>query len=383
MTQERTSCTFTTMEIEPDLLRIRAEGIGAKLDNASSVLLYRGYTPLGQEISQGVLLSIPRTGYSPRYASFQVTLKCHLDCPECNVKNMRNKQRIPDLTTEEAYKVEDRLSQVGIQWVDITGGEPLLREDLLKIIEHSRELGMKTTINTNGGIALEDLDKEKARWRNLAEVGLKGATFSFNGTGEKNDSRVIELAAYLVHPLHIYSGVRTVVTKDNLKYVRNIGEACMSNDVFYEAVPAIALGGEISANPSDNFHPLDEEGRNEYIEIMRSLRGVRGPFANLLHVGEDYLKKVVAPVEEWKCKDPARYLIFVNAQGELAVCNDKPLVDKTYSLIGEENPLLKKDFYKAVKAEATKCNGCRWLCNWRSQQRQALNRFYITAAAFT
>lgn len=371
------------MEIEPDLLRIRAEGIGAKLDNASSALLYRGYTPLGQEISQGVLLSIPRMGYSPRYASFQVTLNCHLDCSGCNVKSVRNKRRIPELTTEEIFKVEDRLSQAGTQWVDITGGEPLSREDLLYIIAHASELGMLTTINTNGGVDQGNLDKEKLDWRQRADAGLKGATFAFDGIGQKNDSRVIELAAYLVHTTHIIGGVRTVVTKDNLKYVRNIGEACMSNDVFYEAVPAVALGGEISALPNKNFHPLDEEGRNEYIEIMHSLRGVRGPFANLLHVEEDYLKKVVAPVEEWKCKDPGKYLIFVNAQGELAVCNDKPLKDKTYSLLGKENPLLKKDFYETVKKEAQECRGCRWLCNWRSQQRQTLNRFYITAAAFT
>lgn len=371
------------MEIEPDILRERAEGIGANLDNASLVLLYRGYAPLKQEISQGIKLSMPRRGYHPRYASFQVTPFCNFDCAGCNVKAIRDSRQTTQLTTEETFKVEDKLGKAGIQWLDLTGGEPFLREDLPLIIAYSHKLGMKTTLNTNGGIRQDDLDKEKLYWRKLAEAGLFGATFSYDGLGEKTDPRVIELAAFLVNTLHIFAQVRTVVTRDNLRFIKNIGKVCMNNNVFYEAVPAVALGGEISASPNNAFHPLDAEGRNEYREIIRSLRGERGPFAEYLHVEEDYLKEVVAPAAEWHCKDPAKYLIVVNSQGNLAVCVDKPLQGEVYSLIGEGNPLLEKNFYEAVKRESKECQGCRWLCNWRSERRQTFDRFNITAAAVT
>jgi|GEM_PF-3153158 MoaA/NifB/PqqE/SkfB family radical SAM enzyme len=368
------------MEIEPEILEKRVAGIGAK-DQGSSVLLYRGYKPLAQEISQSIELSLPRHGYAPRLASFQITPFCNFDCSGCNVKEGRDRIQSTQMTTAEVFRVIEKLSEAKIQWLDLTGGEPLLRKDLPRITAYSNKLGMMTTLNTNGGIRQESLDKEKMYWRELAEAGLFGATFSYDGIGEKTDSRVIELAAFLVNTLHIYGSVRTVVTKDNLRYVKNIGEACMSNNVFYEAVPAISLGGEISASPNDNFHPLEAEERNEYMEIVRSLREIRGPFANFLHVEESYLEEVVAPVNEWHCKDPAKYLLFVNYQGDLAVCNDKSLQGKTYSLKGEENPLLEKEFYKAVKESSKECRGCRWLCNWRSERRQTFNRFNITAAA--
>lgn len=338
---------------------------------------------LNEEISQSFTLALPRRGYHPRYASFQITPFCNFACAGCNVKEIRDSRQAKQLTTEEALKVEDNLSKAGIQWLDLTGGEPLLREDLPLIIAYSHQLGMKTTLNTNGGIRKDDLDKEKLYWRKLADAGLFGATFSYDGTGEKTDSRFIELAAFLVNTLHIFGGVRTVVTKDNLGFVKNIGIACMSSNVFYEPVPAVARGGEISASPNDNFHPLDADGRKEYMEIVCNLRGVRGPFANFLHVEEDYLKEVVAPDTEWRCKNPAKYLIFVNSQGNLAVCNDRPLQGKSYSLIGEENPLLEKEFYKTVREESKECGGCRWLCNWRSEKRQRFDRFKITAAAMT
>lgn len=371
------------METEQNILRIRAEGIGANLKNASSVLLYRGYTPFGQELSQGIALAMPRRGYSPRYASFEVTSFCNFDCFGCNVKEVRTSRQMPQLTTGEAKAVLYKLSESGTQWVDFTGGEPLWRKDLPLLIAYSNELGMKTTLNTNGGIAQDNLDQEKLYWRELAEADLFGATFSYDGIGEKTDSRVIELAAFLVNTLHMYGGVRTVVTKDNLKFIKNIGEACMSNNVFYEPVPAVALGGEISALPNDGFHPLNADGRDKYIEIVNSLRRVRGPFADFLHIEEAYLKEVVVPATEWHCKNPAKYLIFVNAQGNLAVCNDKSLRGKVYSLIGEDNPLLEKEFYEAVKKESSECEGCRWLCNWRSERRRTVDRFNITAAAMT
>lgn len=378
-----TNSTFTAMEIEPEILQQRADGIGARKNRNSPVLLYRGYRPFGQELSQGIALAMPRRGYSPRYASFQVTPFCNFDCFGCNAKEVRISRQMPQLTTVEAKTVLYKLSESGTQWVDFTGGEPLLRKDLLLLVAYSSELGIRTTINTNGGIAQDNLDQEKLYWRELAEAGLFGATFSYDGIGKKTDSRVLELAAFLVNTLHIYGGVRTVVTKDNLKFVKNIGEACMSNNAFYEPVPAVALGGEISALPNDCFHPLDADGRDEYIEIINSLRRVRGPFADFLHVEEAYLKEVVAPTTEWHCKNPAKYLIFVNAQGNLAVCNDKSLQGKVYSLIGEDNPLLEKEFYEAVKKGSKECGGCRWLCNWRSERRQTLDRFNITAAAMT
>jgi len=370
------------MEIEPDILKIRAAGIGAK-DGGSPVLLYRGHTPLGEEISQGIKMLIPRSGYSPRYASLQVTPFCNFDCAGCNVKNLRDSRQRPEMTTEEIFKVEDRLKEVGIQWLDLSGGEPLLRGDLPQIIAHAYELGIRVTLNTNGRIRQDSLDEEKLYWRKLAEAGLSGATFSYDGLGEKTDSRVIELAAFLVNTLHRYAGVRTVVTQDNLKFVENIGTACMENNVVYEPGLAVALGGEISALPNGSFHPLDAEGRNEYIEIIRRLRRVRGPFANLLRVEEAYLKKVVAPAAEWHCKNPAKYLLFVNAYGELAVCNDKSLQEQVYSLLEEKSPLLEKDFYEAAKRESKKCPGCRWLCNWRAERRQTLDRFNLTVGAFT
>lgn len=372
------------MEIDRDILRKRADGIGATANRDSSVLFYRGFTPISEEVGTAFKSKIPRIGNYPRYASLQVTLDCNLACFGCNIKKIREVQRGREMNLEEIYLVEDRLSERGVQWIDLTGGDPLRRQDLTQIIAHSRELGMNTTLNTNGRVSKDNIKKEQLKWRERAEAGLKAAILSYDGTGMKTDAQVIEMAAFILNTLHVYSAIRTVVTQDNLDKVYNIGEACMSNNVFFEPVPAVALGGEISALPNKNFHPLDAKGRNEYINIIRKLRRVRRPFANFLRIEKDYLKEVVKPDSEWHCTEPARYLLFVNAYGELQVCNDRILQGETYSLLGDTNPLAGNDFYKTVKMQAKECGGCRWLCNWRSQRWQAIETSVaITAAAFS
>lgn len=345
---------------------------------------YLPYRPLGQEILEGLKLASFRRGYSPRVASFKVIDQCNFDCPHCNANKVRGSR----LSIGGIFNVLKNLKKAGIQTVDLTGGEPTLRQDLPQIITHSSELGLWTTLNTNGGIEKSE-EEEQDGWRRLAQIGLRGVHFSYDGMPPKNDPRVIGLAHYLLETLHIYGGVRTVVTRDNLDIVYNIGELCMSNSIFFQAVPAVALGGESSASPHD-FHLLDAAGWKEFVNINRKLAKIRGPFARFLRMSNDYLKKLADssnPNTAWHCKKPSSHWISVDAQGNARVCNDIAL-PRVYSLTGEENPLLTKEFHKVVTEASEKCGGCSWLCHWEGNRRQSARikddwRYFVTTASLT
>lgn len=346
----------------------------------------RPFTPLREEFIRLWTLGYPRYGRFPRLASEKVTDKCNFNCSHCSA----NKICGFDMTTAEIYNVQRNLSRLGIQRLDATGGEPLLRKDLPKIISNANELGMLVTLNTNGGIKKDKLMDEYADWYDLAEAGLFGAYFSYDGIGQKTDSRVIHLAGFLVNTLHIFGGVRTVVTQDNLDKVYNIGRRCMLNNVFFQAVPAVGLDGTSSAS-SEDFHPLDAAGKQEFIGIIHELSKVRGPMANFLHVPNAYLRQVVDspnPDSAWHCKRPSAHWIFVDAQGNPRVCNDRALPGaERFSLKGEEYPFT-KEFHKAVERESKRCGGCSWLCNWEGNRKQSLRggtdlRFFITINSLT
>ena len=340
----------------------------------------RPFTPLHEEIQRGLRLVAPRFGQSPRLAFFKVNEACQMDCPYCHANIVRG----PMLPTKKVLNVLDNLAEAGIQMVDLTGGEPTFRPDLPDIVSHSKKLGILTTLSTNGGME----NRGYAYWYELAEAGLFGVNFSFDGVGEKSDPRAIHLAAFLVNTLHVYAGIRMVVTADNLDKIYPVGEQCMNLNIFFQAVPAIALDGETSA-PESDFRPLDAQGRREYVGAIRRLRRVRGPFGNFLRIPEGYLKEVVLSDDptSWYCTNPSSHWIAVDARGRVRVCNDVPL-SKEYDLTTDQNPLLSKEFHKDVKRESEKCAGCSWFCHWESnrpQHQRVLDeaRFAITVAAVT
>lgn len=345
---------------------------------------YLPYRPLNQEILEVLDLVSFRHGYSPRVCSFKIIEQCNFDCSHCDANKVFGRR----LSLGKILNVLNNLKQAGIQTVDLTGGEPTLRKDLIQIVAYASKLGLRPTLNTNGGIEKSG-EEEEDYWKKMAEAGLQGVHFSYDGMYPKNDPRVIARAHYLLETLHIYGGVRTVVTQDNLDKVYNIGELCLLNSIFFQPVPAVALGGESSASSGD-FHPLDKTGWKEFVKINQRLAAVRGPFAKFLRMPSDYLKDVASapnPNTAWHCKDPSAHWISVDAHGNVRVCNDVALLGE-YSLTGEENPLLAREFHKAVTKASEECGGCSWLCHWIGNRKQVSRtkdewRFYVTAASLT
>lgn len=321
----------------------------------------RGFTPLKRELEEALRLAIPRFGRSPRVAFVKLTDRCQMDCSYCDANEIRG----GSIDTQEVFNVLGNLAEAGIQMVDLSGGEPTLREDLQQIIARSKELSMITTLSTNGGI-----DKDYAYWHKLAEAGLFGANFSYDGIGQKDDPKIIHLAAFLTNTLHIFGGVRMVVWKENLPFVKEIGGMCVLNNIFFQAVPAVAIAGETSASASD-FTPLDYEGRLRLVEQIELVSQARGPFANFLRVPKSYYKQVVASPDpnSWHCKHPGSHWVSVDAQGKARICNERPLRD-SYSLTTEENPLLSRNFQQEVDKESKACSGCSWYCHWDGNRGQ-------------
>jgi MoaA/NifB/PqqE/SkfB family radical SAM enzyme len=88
--------------------------------------------------------------------SYYVTHRCNLNCRYCcDGDGKRFKEEpIPELPTADAKRLLSILRRSG-DTLDVTGGEPLVREDLEDILGHARSVGFRTILNTKG-IGLED-----------------------------------------------------------------------------------------------------------------------------------------------------------------------------------------------------------------------------------
>ncbi|MFA6093481.1 MAG: radical SAM protein [Elusimicrobiota bacterium] len=87
----------------------------------------------------------------PLLFSYYATHRCNLGCAYCSDGHgIRFKEDpIPELGTKDAKRLITLLSRC-CDTLDITGGEPLLRNDLETLLEHARSAGMRTILNTKG-----------------------------------------------------------------------------------------------------------------------------------------------------------------------------------------------------------------------------------------
>jgi radical SAM protein with 4Fe4S-binding SPASM domain len=90
---------------------------------------------------------------APHSVVWDSTRKCNLDCIHCAARDKYDRE----LTTPEAKTLIDTLSDMDVSTIQVTGGEPLMRKDLLEILSYASEKGLKTCLATNGYLVDEKM----------------------------------------------------------------------------------------------------------------------------------------------------------------------------------------------------------------------------------
>jgi len=107
----------------------------------------------------------------PEWLIWIVTGACNLRCPYCYAERYQVEK---PLSTREALSLLDEAAELGIEHVNLTGGEPLLRRDIFKIIEAARNHGIETSIFTNMTLMTEDTAAWLARLEAFLYTSLDG-----------------------------------------------------------------------------------------------------------------------------------------------------------------------------------------------------------------
>lgn len=117
---------------------------------------------------------------------WSITGACNLKCRHCFMSAPHAKHGAP--SHEEIIRIADQLAECGVFTAGLTGGEPLIREDFLEIIDalKEREIGI-STIFTNGWLVDEKLLDELDR-RNVHPA----FQLSFDGIGYHDFLRGVE-----------------------------------------------------------------------------------------------------------------------------------------------------------------------------------------------
>ena len=110
------------------------------------------------------------------YLRISVTDRCNLRCvycmPEEGIDSLPHSEI---LTYEEILRVVGAALPLGIENIKITGGEPLVRKNIVELIRRIKDLeGIKTVTMTTNGLRFGELGDE------LVKAGLDGVNFSLD-----------------------------------------------------------------------------------------------------------------------------------------------------------------------------------------------------------
>lgn len=110
---------------------------------------------------------------SPGIISWNMTLRCPLNCPHCYVGAGEDEAE-GVLSTREALSVLDQIRATGTPVVVLSGGEPLMRDDLCTVARYGTEIGLRMVLGTSGYF----LDRRMAA--RLREAGVRAAAVSLD-----------------------------------------------------------------------------------------------------------------------------------------------------------------------------------------------------------
>lgn len=111
---------------------------------------------------------------------WNMTRRCNLKCVHCYAKAV-DPNGTDEISTAQGKAIIDDLAAYGAPVMLFSGGEPLVRKDLVELASHATAKGMRAVISTNGTL----ITREKAK--ELKSVGLSYVGISLDGGEEVHD----------------------------------------------------------------------------------------------------------------------------------------------------------------------------------------------------
>ncbi len=119
---------------------------------------------------------------APICLTWELTYACNLACIHCLSSSGRRDPN--ELSTAEALALIDEMAELKIFYVNVGGGEPLVRQDFFELLDHAVDRGVGVKFSTNG----TRLDKVRAK--RLAETEYVDVQISVDGADAATNDAV-------------------------------------------------------------------------------------------------------------------------------------------------------------------------------------------------
>lgn len=268
----------------------------------------------------------------PILTIFDVTKLCNQRCPMCNIWKTKSE----DMSLLQIDNRVAELEKFGVGYVFLQGGDPLIRKDIVEIIDIFIKHGIRPTVITNGILLTQELaEKIAVRPCNLAIsidslIPERYTLLRGVDTLQKVKENIAKIS-YLKDKHKGNWSITTTVTKmTELDDVMNMMNYAYENGFMYAVRPYIVVSG--TAGKKDEKLTYDQGDILNVFEEMYSRAKKENLFASLIYKEHiNYIKGKKMP----QC-DALNYSFLMKETGEIAPCIEfpnEPVDLKKFSLV--------------------------------------------------
>lgn len=259
------------------------------------------------------------------YLRLSVTDRCDFRCTYCMSEDMVFAPRSQILSLEELYNVADAFIGLGVKRIRITGGEPLVRKNLLSLL---RRLGERPeledlSITTNGSQLAHmagDLRAAGVTRLNVSLDSLQRERFAAFTRRDMLDQVLAGIDAAAAAGFKRIKLNSVVQTGRNDDEVLGLVEYAMARGLDISFIEEMPLGSVVSHQREQTFCSSDVV--RERIEarhtLVRSSHVTGGPSRYWQVSGSDTRVGFISPHSNNFCGDCNR--VRVTAEGKLVLC---------------------------------------------------------------
>ena len=306
-------------------------------------------------------------------AQWDINNECNLNCKHCRVSEKNDNEK---LSLKEAKSLLAECWYNGITMLNLSGGEPFLRDDIFEILDYAEKFE-DIVITTNGTLLNEEKCKKLSTYKNIK------LSISLDGLEETHDKFRRKKGAFKK-----VIDILSVLNKNNIKYAIKY---TLSKETAKDAIELLNLVAKMGAkefnvrrvivagNANKDMVLSNDEYKNIIRELIRNCRKLNVKFRTGdpllipifseiwgIDIKNDDLSKIYAGCQA------GDDIIYIDYKGNVGACSYIPkfadnIKDKPLDEILKNNKLFidLREYKNKLEGKCNKCTykmicgGCR------------------------
>lgn len=309
--------------------------------------------------NKGILDNGNSKDIKPRMVTFDITSRCNLNCTHCCANAGIFNQDI--LSTEQIKSIIDKIIEYEPESIVLTGGEPMIREDFLDILEYTKNNYQGIIIVATNGTMINNTNVDK-----LIACATQ-IDISLDGVDEETCSLIRGKGVFN----RVINNIKLLKSKgfNEITVSMTISEKTDHLEVkFYELNKILGTQAHTRrlspiGRALDNKHMFIEEGNNE------------------LHIPK-YIKDNISEIIPICSCRAGKYELFISNTGDLYPCssfiNDRNKLGNMIDILNIKNKIREELFYNNFTKDLgdcthNHCNECKvnlfcWTCRGKFEE---------------